>query len=219
LPRRGAPAQHRAASTQRAKGLGQGPEGLQQKIASLHAGRRLGEPAPADARPRRRAQDPFGNYVVQYVLELGHVEAMAAIMRQLCGHYADLAQQKFSSNVVEKCLKLGGPGLAELRERVIRELLTSPLLHRLLQARRPAAPAQAVRAAVSRTGGPRSPGRGAGSRDMFTGWGRLRRCRRLSRLRLAQQTVRKHSATRMIACQRVRGEEHLENDPHTQLVA
>ena len=81
----------------------------------------------------RVRQDPFGNYVVQYVLELGHPEATAAIMRQLCGHYADLAQQKFSSNVVEKCLKLGGSGLAELRERVIRELLSSPLLHRLLQ--------------------------------------------------------------------------------------
>ncbi len=73
--------------------------------------------------------------MVQYVLELGHPEATAAIMRQLCGHYADLAQQKFSSNVVEKCLKLGGSGLAELRERVIRELLSSPLLHRLLQVR------------------------------------------------------------------------------------
>lgn len=70
---------------------------------------------------------------MQYVLELGHPEATAAIMRQLCGHYADLAQQKFSSNVVEKCLKLGGSGLAELRERVIRELLSSPVLHRLLQ--------------------------------------------------------------------------------------
>ena len=85
------------------------------------------------SRGRAAAQDPFGNYVVQYVLELGHPEATAAIMRQLCGHYADLAQQKFSSNVVEKCLKLGGSGLAELRERVIRELLSSPVLHRLLQ--------------------------------------------------------------------------------------
>ena len=103
--------------------------------------------------------------MVQYVLELGHVEAMAAIMRQLCGHYADLAQQKFSSNVVEKCLKLGGPGLAELRERVIRELLTSPLLHRLLQARRPAAPGRAARAVVSCTGGPRRPGKGRGVHD------------------------------------------------------
>ena len=80
-------------------------------------------------------QDPFGNYVVQYVLELGHVEATATIMRQLYGQYPELAQQKFSSNVVEKCLKLGGPGLAECRERVIRELMVSPLLPRLLQVR------------------------------------------------------------------------------------
>ena len=78
-------------------------------------------------------QDPFGNYVVQYVLELGHTEATAAIMQQLFGHYPELAQQKFSSNVVEKCLKLGGPGLAEMRERVIRELIESPLMPRLLQ--------------------------------------------------------------------------------------
>lgn len=54
-------------------------------------------------------------------------------MRQLCGHYPELAQQKFSSNVVEKCLKLGGQSLAEMRERVIRELLNSPLMPRLLQ--------------------------------------------------------------------------------------
>jgi hypothetical protein len=81
-------------------------------------------------------QDPFGNYVVQYVLELGHSEATESIMRQLCGHYPELAQQKFSSNVVEKCLKLGGQSLAEMRERVIRELLNSPLMPRLLQVRR-----------------------------------------------------------------------------------
>ena len=84
-------------------------------------------------------QDPFGNYVVQYVLELGHPEATTAVMLQLCGHYAELAQQKFSSNVVEKCLKLGGPSLADMRERVIRELIASPLLPRLLQARARAA--------------------------------------------------------------------------------
>ena len=61
------------------------------------------------------------------------MEATATIMKQLYDHYPDLAQQKFSSNVVEKCLKLGGPGLAECRERVIRELMLSPQLPRLLQ--------------------------------------------------------------------------------------
>ncbi len=54
-------------------------------------------------------------------------------MDKLMGHYSDLAQQKFSSNVVEKCLKLGGPSLAEARERVIRELVASPVMARLLQ--------------------------------------------------------------------------------------
>ena len=80
-------------------------------------------------------QDPFGNYVVQYVLELGHVEASTQIMRQLFGHYSELAQQKFSSNVVEKCLKLGGAGLNECRERVIRELMASSQMGRMLQVR------------------------------------------------------------------------------------
>ena len=80
-------------------------------------------------------QDPFGNYVVQYVLELGHPEATERIMEKLTGHYSDLAQQKFSSNVVEKCLKLGGPSLADARERVIRELIGSPVMARLLQVR------------------------------------------------------------------------------------
>ena len=62
-------------------------------------------------------QDPFGNYVVQYVLELGDTSASGAVMRGLAGHWPDLAQQKFSSNVVEKCLKL--PGLAATQVLVV----------------------------------------------------------------------------------------------------
>lgn len=38
-----------------------------------------------------------------------------------------------SSNVVEKCLKLGGAGLDEQRNGVVRELMDSPNLGRLLQ--------------------------------------------------------------------------------------
>jgi Pumilio-family RNA binding repeat len=70
--------------------------------------------------PRRVSvlpQDPFGNYVVQYVLELGDTSASGAVMRGLAGHWPDLAQQKFSSNVVEKCLKL--PGLAATQVLVV----------------------------------------------------------------------------------------------------
>jgi Pumilio-family RNA binding repeat len=62
-------------------------------------------------------QDPFGNYVVQYVLELGDTSASGAVMRGLAGHWPDLAQQKFSSNVVEKCLKL--PGLAATQVQLV----------------------------------------------------------------------------------------------------
>ena len=40
-------------------------------------------------------QDPFGNYVVQYVLELGHPETSGMVMVNLGGHYSELSTQKF----------------------------------------------------------------------------------------------------------------------------
>jgi hypothetical protein len=52
-------------------------------------------------------QDPFGNYVVQYVLRLGLSHANDAVAQQLCGSLFDLSRQKFSSNVVEQCLMHG----------------------------------------------------------------------------------------------------------------
>jgi hypothetical protein len=78
-----------------------------------------------------RLQDAFGNYVVQYVLELGQADSSRGIMENIKGHYAELSMQKFSSNVVEKCLKLGG--LDAEREVIIQEIIVSPLLPRLLQ--------------------------------------------------------------------------------------
>ncbi|KAF5840877.1 armadillo-type protein, partial [Dunaliella salina] len=54
-----------------------------------------------------------------------------AIINNLSGRFAELSLQKFSSNVVEKCLKLGGVDAA--RENIIREVISSPLLPRLLQ--------------------------------------------------------------------------------------
>jgi hypothetical protein len=52
-------------------------------------------------------QDPFGNYVVQYVLRLGLPHANDAIAQKLNGHLSHLSTQKFSSNVVEQCLLQG----------------------------------------------------------------------------------------------------------------
>ena len=47
-------------------------------------------------------QDPFGNYVVQYVLDLGHPVFANAIVKAFAGHVGLLSLQKFSSNVIEK---------------------------------------------------------------------------------------------------------------------
>lgn len=78
-------------------------------------------------------QDPFGNYVVQYVLELNLTAPSAKVMHRLRGECAALSLQKFSSNVIEKCLTLGGPQLDGEREMIVREVMESPLLGRLLQ--------------------------------------------------------------------------------------
>lgn len=71
--------------------------------------------------------------MVQYVLEQGDAESSRQVLEQLRGHFAELAMQKFSSNVVEKCIKLGGRDLDELRDGVIREIILSPKLPQLLQ--------------------------------------------------------------------------------------
>ena len=42
-------------------------------------------------------QDAFGNYVVQYVLELGQADSSRAVMESIKGHFAELSMQKFSS--------------------------------------------------------------------------------------------------------------------------
>lgn len=102
----------------------------------LHCGHCCGLLQPASLQAnicRVRMQDAFGNYVVQYVLELGHTEAAGAVMQHLSGRCAELSQQKFSSNVVEKCLKLTNPSLQASRDGIIRELMEAPQLSRLLQ--------------------------------------------------------------------------------------
>lgn len=47
-------------------------------------------------------QGPFGNYVVQYVLDLGLVTYSESINQKFIGHICSLSSQKFSSNVIEK---------------------------------------------------------------------------------------------------------------------
>jgi hypothetical protein len=47
-------------------------------------------------------QDPFGNYVVQYILDLDIPRFTDDIIHRFYGHICTLSLQKFSSNVIEK---------------------------------------------------------------------------------------------------------------------
>jgi pumilio RNA-binding family len=49
-------------------------------------------------------QDAFGNYVVQYVLDLNNNEVNARLAYIFIERIVELSKQKFSSNVIEKCL-------------------------------------------------------------------------------------------------------------------
>ncbi|KAI8094593.1 armadillo-type protein [Thamnidium elegans] len=51
-------------------------------------------------------QDPFGNYVVQYVLELGDAKYSDNLIRRFIDPIRELSVQKFSSNVIEKCIRV-----------------------------------------------------------------------------------------------------------------
>ncbi|XP_072973565.1 putative pumilio homolog 8, chloroplastic [Typha angustifolia] len=76
------------------------------------------------------AQDAYGNYVIQYILNRKEPVATASLASQFQGRYVSLSTQKFSSNVVEKCLKVFGNGR---RAGIIYELLEAPHFERLLQ--------------------------------------------------------------------------------------
>lgn len=77
------------------------------------------------------AQDQYGNYVIQHVLEHGKPLERAAVIKKLAGQIVQMSQQKFASNVIEKCLQFGGP--AE-RQILIGEMLGSTDENEPLQA-------------------------------------------------------------------------------------
>lgn len=92
-------------------------------------------------------QDPFGNYVIQFLLDRkadsrGAKASGAAeddesttqnytnqIIRQLLHHVAELSCNKFSSNVIEKCLRRSSP---DVRQLLVDELTEPHVLPKLL---------------------------------------------------------------------------------------
>ncbi|KAF3795898.1 Pumilio-like protein 1 [Nymphaea thermarum] len=77
------------------------------------------------------AQDQYGNYVVQHVLEQGKPHERSAVIEKLVGQIVRMSQQKFASNVVEKCLTFCS---AAERQLLVNEILGSTDENEPLQA-------------------------------------------------------------------------------------
>lgn len=75
-------------------------------------------------------QDPYGNYVVQYILDLNDNRFSDAVIRQFTGNVCALSVQKFSSNVIEKCIRVAEHSTRKL---MIEELLNRSRLEKLLR--------------------------------------------------------------------------------------
>lgn len=74
-------------------------------------------------------QDAYGNYVVQYVLDVCGDEEVHAICESVIGRVCLLAIQKFSSNVMEKCLERCTD---RVREEYLNELNDSDKIRELM---------------------------------------------------------------------------------------
>jgi len=84
-------------------------------------------------------QDAYGNYVVQYVLDVCGDDEAGAVCESVVGKIGLLAIQKFSSNVMEKCLERSNDRVRELHLNElsspdkIRELMIDPFGNYVVQ--------------------------------------------------------------------------------------
>ena len=74
-------------------------------------------------------QDAYGNYVIQYVLDVCGDNDVHVVCESVVGRVNSLAIQKFSSNVVEKCLERCTD---EVREQYLDELSDSDRIRELM---------------------------------------------------------------------------------------
>lgn len=70
----------------------------------------------------RLAKDQHGNYVVQHILAHGSPRLRSAVIRRFVRRIITMSQQKFASNVIEKCLVHGS---YEERQMIINEVLSA----------------------------------------------------------------------------------------------
>lgn len=75
-------------------------------------------------------QDPFGNYVVQYIIDLNELMFTEPAVQKFRGRIAQLSRHKFSSNVIEKCLRCASDQSKDL---IVEELLAPGEMERLIR--------------------------------------------------------------------------------------
>lgn len=75
-------------------------------------------------------QDPFGNYVVQYILDLGEPHFTEPLCKSFHGNIPALSKQKFSSNVIEKCLRTADH---QISRQMVDEMLSGNELEKMLR--------------------------------------------------------------------------------------
>ncbi|ROV97772.1 hypothetical protein VMCG_07373 [Cytospora schulzeri] len=75
-------------------------------------------------------QDPFGNYVIQYIIDLSEPVFTEPVVKQFYGRIAQLSRHKFSSNVIEKCLRCASD---ESKDMIVEELLAPGEMDRLIR--------------------------------------------------------------------------------------
>lgn len=75
-------------------------------------------------------QDPFGNYVLQYIVDLQEPCFTDPLCHVFRGQIPQLSKQKFSSNVIEKCLRGADPSVTKL---LIEEMMNPVELEKMLR--------------------------------------------------------------------------------------
>ncbi|KAK4284523.1 hypothetical protein QN277_001344 [Acacia crassicarpa] len=74
--------------------------------------------------------DPYGNYVVQYLIRMGLHERNDEIVNRLRGHYVEFSTNQHASNVVERLLQFSSPTNVEI---IVQEIWNSSAFLSVLQ--------------------------------------------------------------------------------------
>jgi uncharacterized membrane-anchored protein YjiN (DUF445 family) len=78
----------------------------------------------------RLVQDPFGNYVLQYIVDLNEPVFTDPLCYSFQTRVVELSKHKFSSNVIEKCIRHAQPAIASM---MIDEMLGATEIEKMLR--------------------------------------------------------------------------------------